>query len=360
VTTTIDFRPLTDALSPALTRQMVAIPRERSVSRLLIGLALLFLGLLAAIAGLGAIGAVLRNAAAGLALQTDAFAPAGISALGVLVFAAGVTVLRAWSKGPTRESMQPRLPAFAEANGLLFTELTADPEYPGVIFTLGQTVDRQCRDHISSQSGRFFDVGEFYSRFAIDSPIELGRSWGYIAIRLDRRLPHMMLKSRIENRQSLAVPADLAGEQTLPLEGDFNSWFTLYAPLEYERDALYFFTPDLMALFVEEAAPFDAEIVDDWLFVYSNSVFTALGPEGYERVFRIIDLVGDRAGKRSSHYSDARLGDRTANVVAAPGARLRRRAVLSAVQAMLILAGLVAVTLALFYVTSLLPGVRVS
>lgn len=355
----IDLSPLTDDLPPRQVRQLIAVPRARSRARLLTGLALLFLGLVATVAGAGAAGAVLRNAAANLTAQSNAFAPAAIAVLGVAVFALGVTVLRAWSKGPTRESMQPRLRALAEANNLDYSASTADPEYPGAIFTLGQTVDRESRHHISSTNGRFFDFGEFYSRFAIDSAIELARSWGYIAIKLDRRLPHMMLKSRLENRQSLALPADLVGEQTLSLEGDFNSWFTLYAPQGYERDALYLFTPDLMALFIDEAAPFDAEIVDDWLFVYSNSTFVSLGPEGYERIFRIIDLVGGKTAKRSSKYADGLVGDRTANTIAEPGARLRRRTVLSAAKAILLLAGLIATTLAIFYVISQLPGVKV-
>lgn len=51
-----------------------------------------------------------------------------------------------------------------------------------------------------------------------------------------------------------------ARDQVLSLEGDFDRYFTPYCPKQYERDALSVFTPDLMALCIDEAAPFDIEI----------------------------------------------------------------------------------------------------
>jgi hypothetical protein len=338
---------------------MVPIPRVVSRPRVLTGLALVFLGFVTAFGAFGGVAGVSRNAAAGLASPANAIAPIAIGVAAVIMLAIGVSLLRQVSRGARRESMSPRLTAFAAANGWLYSDATPSPSYPGSIFALENTVDRHAREHIRSTEGRFFDFGEFVARIDVNSSAPITRRWGFIAISLDRRLPHMMLRSKLENRHSTALPDDLRDEQTLSLEGDFDSWFTLHAPQGYERDALYFFTPDLMALFIDEASPFDAEIVDSWLFVYSNAPFTSLGAEVYERVLRIIELVGAKAVKQSANYADERVADRSANVIAPPGRRLRRKPALVLLRGLLLLACLIAAAVAVFYGISLLPGVKV-
>jgi hypothetical protein len=79
-----------------------------------------------------------------------------------------------------------------------------------------------------------------------------------------------------------------------------------------------------MALLIDEAAPFDVEIVDDWMFVYSNVAFVTGDANLYARLFRIIDTVGAKALTQTDRYVDARVGDFAANVVAPQGARLKR------------------------------------
>ncbi len=116
----------------------------------------------------------------------------------------------------------------------------------------------------------------------------------------------------------------LARDQVLPLEGDFDKHFTLYCPQEYEQDALYIFTPDLMALLIDEAAPFDVELVDQWMFVYSAKPFAMTDPAVLQRLFTIADTVGAKALDQTEHYADDRVGDGAANIVAPQGARLKR------------------------------------
>jgi hypothetical protein len=113
-------------------------------------------------------------------------------------------------------------------------------------------------------------------------------------------------------------------DQVLSLEGDFDRFFTLYCPQEYERDALYVFTPDLMALLIDEAAPFDVEIVDQWLFVYSARPFPLADPATYQRLLRIVTTVGAKALSQTDRYVDERIGVFEANLVARSGQRLRR------------------------------------
>ena len=120
------------------------------------------------------------------------------------------------------------------------------------------------------------------------------------------------------------LPASFDKSQILSLEGDFDQYFTLYCPKAYERDALYVFTPDLMALLIDNAAPFDVEIVDDWMFVYSAKPFRSTEPAVYQRLFQIVDTVGAKTLSQTDRYVDENIGQFAANIVAPQGARLKR------------------------------------
>jgi hypothetical protein len=138
-------------------------------------------------------------------------------------------------------------------------------------------------------------------------------------------MPNIVLDSRANNSIfGSNLPATLRKDQVLQLEGDFDRYFTLYCPKEYEQDALYIFTPDLMALLIDEAAPYDVELVDEWMFVYSSKPFELADPAVLQRLFRIADTVGAKALDQTERYADERVGDFDANIVAPQGARLRR------------------------------------
>lgn len=135
----------------------------------------------------------------------------------------------------------------------------------------------------------------------------------------------MILDSRANNGLfgSTNLPTYFTNDQVLSLEGDFDQYFTLYCPRQYERDALYVFTPDLMALLIDEAAPFDVEIVDEWMFVYSSKPFDPLSRLTYERLFRIADTVGAKTLRQTKRYKDERVHSFAANIIAPQGRRLK-------------------------------------
>lgn len=194
---------------------------------------------------------------------------------------------------------------FARANGLAFSPRDPNPSYPGAIFQLGDS--RVAIDHFWAPSGRALDFGNY--RYSTGSGRDRTiRTWGFLALRLDRNLPHMLLDSRHNNGLfgSSNVPVSFSKDQVLALEGNFDRSFTLYCPREYERDALYVFTPDLMAILVDEAASFDVEIIDQWMFVYSSTPFQMADPGTLDRLLRIVDTVGAKALRRTARYSDAR------------------------------------------------------
>ena len=223
-----------------------------------------------------------------------------------------------------------QLTRFAAANGLEYLH-ERPAAHSGSIFQVGsaRTVERAMR----AATGRPTEVGTY--RYAIESGSGENRSttihrWGYVAIRLDRNLPHMVLDAGSNDRSLFGVrssnlPVSFDRSQVLHLEGDFDQHFTLYAPKEYERDALYVFTPDLMALLIDETGDFDVEIVDDWMFIYSARPFNLLSPDTYERMRRIVATVGAKTLRQTARYADERVGDPLVNQVAPQGRRLKRR-----------------------------------
>jgi len=226
-----------------------------------------------------------------------------------------------------------RVTRFAAANDLGFRKLRKDHQPIGMIFGIG--TQREQHNVISSKDGAF-EFGEH--RYTTGTgKYRRVHYWNYLRIRLDRALPHMVLDATANNvgfgplrLSNLPVPFDR--DQVLSLEGDFDKYFTLYAPRDYERDALYIFAPDLMALFVDHGAAFDAEIVDNNLFIYSKKAKLD-DPRYLAQLFAIIDKVGQKTSQRSERYQDERAAaaDVAARQVAEPGRRLKRSVSLVAI-----------------------------
>ena len=257
--------------------------------------------------------------------QSSTGAGAGIVVLLVpmLIFAAlivgGVLLVR--YLGTKKFERYVRLDRFAKANGLIFSPVDPNPNYPGAIFGSGHS--RAAYEHFRSASDRYLDFGNY--RYTTGSgKNQSTHTWGFMALQLDRALPHMVLDSQANNFLGSNLPATFSKDQVLSLEGDFDRYFTLYCPKEYERDALYVFTPDLMALCIDNAAPFDIEIVDKWMFVYSAAPFDMSTGPIYQRLFGIVDTVGAKTLTQTDRYSDERVANFTANYVAPQGARLKR------------------------------------
>lgn len=258
-----------------------------------------------------------------------AFIAAGIGAIAWLL--RGVHGLAQWERWM-------RVDRFARANGFAFSPQSPGPNYPGSIFEVGTS--RRVLNELRSLDGRQVHLGN-YEYVTGSGKNRTTHNWGFLAMRLDRRLPHMMLDARSNNGLfgMSNLPGAFARDQRLSLEGDFDRYFTLYAPKQYERDALYVFTPDLMALLIDEAAPFDVEIVDDWLFVYSPKPFRVADPAVYQRLLRIVDTVGAKTLRQSDRYVDDTVGDYSANYVAPRGQRLKKGVSVGSVVVGVILVG---------------------
>ena len=282
-----------------------------------------------------------------------AFAPLVIGiqngSVGAIVFGAvmtaltgGLVWLTVWGirKAVTAANRRwPRwlkLDAFARANGMIFSPRDANPAYPGAIFGVGGS--RTAAEHLRSATDRFLDYGN-YQFTTSNGKNTTTHTWGFLALQLDRTLPHMMLDATGNNTMfGMGLGGAFDRSQVLQLEGDFNSHFTLYCPRQYERDAYYVFTPDLMALLIDNASPFDVEIIDRWMFVYSTVPFDLEQPGLHQRMLQIIDTVGAKTLTQTDRYVDERIGEFAPNIVAPAGQRLRRRAPIAAIVVLAVIA----------------------
>ena len=154
---------------------------------------------------------------------------------------------------------------------------------------------------------------------------------GFCAVRLTTSLPHIVLQAR--GGPLLSAATLPARSQRLSLEGDFDDYFTLYCPAEYERDALYLFTPDVMARLIDRVRGFDVEIIDDWLFFVTRRDVVTLDPATWQGLADATSALSDKIG-RWERWRDDRLpevtpgstvgADATAGPAAAPAATVAK------------------------------------
>ncbi|RUR01123.1 hypothetical protein [Labedella endophytica] len=272
---------------------------------------------------------------------------------------AGLLIVLVRLHGRSAWAARLRRSRFAEANGLVYDEPADVAEYPGAAFSAGHSQSRDVR--FRSVDGPYAEFGT-YSWSVGSGKGKRNYRIGFAAMRLEQPLPHMVLDLR-DNNGFFGVgiiPFRFDRDQVLSLEGDFDRYFTLYCPSDYERDALYVFTPDVMALLIDESDQFDVEIVDDWVFFYSTRAFDVDEPATWQRLFRIRDTIVAKLHRVSGRYRDdrvpgqdapvlapitasattARRGSGRVRVVAPAGRRLRSSAPWLAV---LVLAGIVAI-----------------
>ncbi len=275
-------------------------------------------------------------------VQAAGDAPGGIGLLWgigpfviLAIFLAGVgTLIYRMVRGGKRERWY-RLDRFAQANGMAWHAEAKNPPLPGMIFALGR--DRAATDIVRGEQPRFVEFGNY--RYTTGSgKNQSTHRWGYIAVKLTSPLPHIVLDATGNNGLfGSNLPASFDRDQRLRLEGDFDRYFSLYCPQGYERDALYLFTPDIMARFIDNAAALDVEIVEDWMFLYAKREFSTLDPQTWAWLFSVVAALLDKFAQWE-RWRDDRLAAAPASTpftapatalrpppgVAAPGRRLKR------------------------------------
>jgi hypothetical protein len=247
------------------------------------------------------------------------FGPQSLIALIIPIPAAIVYRFRTIAARRKQTERRARLYKFATANSIRFLYDATDPHYSGSIFDEGD--GHHINDALIFNDG--IEIGNYeYSTWSGKN--RLTHTWGYVRVRLTRRLPNMILDARSNNifANLTNLPDSFARGQSLSLEGDFDKHFTLYAPKQYERDALYVFTPDVMAALIDNGHAYDMEVIDDSLILYSTDPFTLESETQLKTLLSIVEKVGSEIRDQSHYYSDDRTANRVANIVTEPARRL--------------------------------------
>ena len=297
---TFDPRPLTEPVDGAAVRAFAAQLRSRQSTGVtagtVIGIVVIAIAALIMIPIIATV--VLSLAAFG---GSPAIAAIPLVLIVLLMAAGGVLI---WLSVRNAQATRYRLHRFAQANGMSYEARVVDPPLPGMIFRLGGS--RQSTDLVRGTRPRFVEFGNY--RYTVQT----GKNsttyhWGYVAVKLDVPLPNIVLDAKGNNGFGSNLPASFQRAQRLSLEGDFDRYFTLYCPAGYERDALYLFTPDIMARFIDGAAQLDVEIVDDWLLLYTPRKVSTLDPATWAWLFGVVGALLAKVDQWS-RWRDDRLG----------------------------------------------------
>jgi hypothetical protein len=223
---------------------------------------------------------------------------------------------------------------------------------------LGTSSDSFCSDLVIRRDGRALEFGNY--QWGADRSVLTGQSklagtvndFGFLRAELDRSAPHLQLRSTRHRGRGYwdAPPLD---SQRLSLEGDFDRHFELYCPAGYERDALYIFTPDLMALMIDRVHGFDAQLADDVLLITSARPLDLDDDRQFARMLAIADVVTAKALRQTRAYADARSPE--PGHVAPPGRRLAP-GILRPALVVAVLVGLPLLVLGVWALVRSLPG----
>ncbi|MDW4574252.1 hypothetical protein R8Z57_15840 [Microbacterium sp. M3] len=311
-----DARPLIEPVDPAAARAFARelkrtgrLPQATVGGIIVVVIALaIFLGFGTAVfTVLGATIGMVVSSAGGDALGTlFVFIPPLV--IGGIIALVAVAMVRG---ARSRDVRMLRLDRFARANAMQYVPQLPAPGLPGMIFSIGSS--RQSTDLVRGDRPRFVEFANY--RYTTGSgKNQQTHEWGYVAVKLDTPLPHIVLDATSNNSLfSSNLPLSFDKDQRLSLEGDFDRYFSLYCPTDYERDALYLFTPDIMARFIDNAAALDVEIVDDWLFLYAKRDFSTLDPQTWAWLFSVVGALLDKFAQWA-RWRDERLATATGGI----------------------------------------------
>jgi hypothetical protein len=214
---------------------------------------------------------------------------------------------------------------FAQANNLqAINRTTPIDDLRGVVSNLGR--DKYYQRGLADSAGKWM-IAEY--RFTTGS----GKSSReniieIVRMKLPRALPNVVLDATANNFFGFSnLNNELAGHQKLQLEGDFNTYFTVYVPEGYERDALYFLTPELMQFLVQQGSTYDYEVVGNELLIYSSVLGVKPNEfvDALQKRFVYGEQIYAQFADNTRLYSDERVAEGAVRHVAAQGQLLKRK-----------------------------------
>lgn len=216
-----------------------------------------------------------------------------------------------------------RLYKFSLLNQATLKIDTPPQGYAGVIFSAGHS--RVIKEALIFSNGSEIGLHKFTTGSGKN---QRDSYWGYMRVKLLRNVPNMLLDSKKNNflgGRFSNLPRSYSKDQTIKLEGNFNDYFTLYAPVTYGKDAFYIFTPDVMAKLIDHGCDFDIEVIDNHLMFYSSRPFNLESEAEISKLLSVLDAISAELIDQTDYYADERTANREADIVAAPGRRLKTK-----------------------------------
>ncbi|MDR2320732.1 MAG: DUF2157 domain-containing protein [Microbacterium sp.] len=262
------------------------IPLHRRFFAVLAGVLLLTAAIVAALWWLGSIGMLARVPL--------------LAVFGVFYGVMGAAGFVWYAVGLSRRA---RLAMFAGANGWAYADLLQGTRRPGSAFTrMRRSVERGV---VASEDPRIpFELGLARSVGGRDEAATVQRPFAFIELPLPAKVPHIVLRNR---RRSIVPTLGLGGAR-MDLEGHFASTFQLLVPEGYQRDALYIFTPDLMARVLDLGAGAELELVEDRAYVYLPGSTRFDRPDVMQGTVQLAEELHRRFAARTGPYRDENTG----------------------------------------------------
>ncbi len=239
------------------------------------------------------------------------------------VFVIGYTVLAAvgfvwWAVGLSR---RVKVAAFAWANGWAYADTLERTRRPGAAFT--RVAHGRERAVIACDDDRMpFELGMHHSVAHGQERATIQRPFAFIELPLPASVPHIVLANR---KRSIVPTLGLGrGAAHMDLEGEFAKTFRLIVPEGYQQDALYIFTPDLMARVLDLGSGAEIELVSDRLYVYLPSGTRFDHAETMTAVLTLAEEFHRRFAVRTELYRDDEAGGLAARAGVSVGLRGQR------------------------------------
>jgi len=214
-----------------------------------------------------------------------------------------------------------RMNRFAEVNGAVYSSNIPPSGMTGLIFDNGHS--RMITESLALPRG--VEFGNY--RYVTGSGKNRStHTFGYARVALGRNLPNMVLDAKLNNFIGTSLPDSFDASQKLSLEGDFDKHFDLYVPKDYQRDALYVFTPDVMQALIQHGRLLDMEVVGSDLFMYSKKTIGLTSKNQLQAWIMVVDAISSELKDQSKRYVDERAVQTQSAlpVVAVQGQRLKK------------------------------------
>lgn len=217
------------------------------------------------------------------------------------------------------------LQRFAQNNDIIFKENLTPAGQTGMIFQYGHS--RSISQMFAFSNG--LEIGNYHYVTGHGKNAR-SHAWSFASIPLNRAMPHIVLDSKSNNllRRFTNLPDGFDADQKLSLEGDFDTYFTLYAPQQYKKDLLYLFTPDVMAALMDHGQHYDIEIIDNILYFYNTRQIQLNSEQELRSVLMMIETISDEIVDQNQNYRDERLASEPIDIqkstIAPQGRRLKR------------------------------------